>query len=224
MSRRLTFLADPVSIADAVTALALPPPVYGVVPANWLIGSKAIPEFELEVWADAAVSLTNAQLYGAALHPKAIGATAMTSASASTNKVTKATHGYLTGDGPAFLTSDGTEPGGVLPLVPVWIVKSDADTFKLALSLTDALSGITIDLTTNGTGTLTLTGPDAQRVHWHSHGLLGAAGDGAIDLDAQAGYLVRRPHSPRAVAYAIVADLGSAVATSAAIFGIVDAE
>ncbi len=60
-----------VAIATAATALSLPPGAYGLVPEYWNARGAAVPEFELEVWAPAALALTLAKLYGATLHPLA---------------------------------------------------------------------------------------------------------------------------------------------------------
>lgn len=205
-------------LAAAVTALALPPPAFGLVPDSW--GSTprgVVPEVELELWAAAAVDLTDAKLYAASLQPFTMAATAMTSAIASTDLVTKANHGYLTGDGPFQVTTGGTLPGGLAPLTNYWVIWIGANTFKVAASLLDALAGTAIDLTTDAVGAMTVTGIASQRVHWQSRGFLGDAGDGAISLDAQASYWTTRLHSARIIAYALVATLSDTIAVSAAL-------
>ncbi len=226
---RRTFDVELVALATAATALALPPGAYGVVPSWWNGDRSVVPELELEIWAPAALALTNAVLYSASTHPLVYGDQTVTFA-ATTNLMTKATHGLLTGDGPLFFGN----VGGALPpelatdavvASGVWFIKVDANTGKLALSLADALSGTFIDLTTNGTGTTTISdSANTKRVYWHTHdGLLGLAGDGAISLAAQIGYRKRLPHSPRAVAYALVGTIDTGT-LSASLISIQDRE
>ncbi len=72
-----------------------------------------------------------------------------------TNVITKAAHGQVTGAKVA-LTSAGTLPTG-LSATNYWIIKVDADTFKLAESLVLAEAGTAVDITTPGIGTHTIT-------------------------------------------------------------------
>lgn len=133
-------------------------------------------------------------------------------------------HGLLTGDGPVQVTSTGTIPTGLLAATNYWVTKDDANNVGLAPTLADALAGNVIQFTGAGTGTIDLVAVAAtQRVHWHSHGLLGDLGDGAVTLDAQQAYWTRKPHSPRVVAYALTATFGAGSGTvSAAVFPVVD--
>lgn len=71
------------------------------------------------------------------------------------NTFTKATHGLLTGDGPVRLNGADL-PDGTLSTVNYWIVKIDADTFKLADSFVNAMNGVTINLVDAGSGVITL--------------------------------------------------------------------
>lgn len=67
-------------------------------------------------------------------------------------------HGFATGSGPFQATnSGGALPAGLAAVTDHWIVSTGADTFKLALSLANALAGTTIAISTDGTGTQTLT-------------------------------------------------------------------
>jgi len=212
-----------VALAAAAAALGLPPASFGIVPATWNRSGSVVPELELEVWSTGALSVTAAVLYGGRLHPFVYADQTITG-SAAANTLTKSAHGLLTGDGPFDLTNaGGALPGGLSPSVPIWAIKVDANTFKAALSLSDALAGVFIDLTTDGTGTSTIHDrADTQRVYWETHdGLLGLAGDGAFDLTASAGYSKRVPHSPRVVAYALVGTLSTGT-VSAAIYPIQD--
>lgn len=120
------------------------------------------------------------------------------------------THGLLTGDGPFQLTTSGALPAGLALLTDYWVVKTGANTFSVATSLANALAGIVVEFTTNGTPTTTWTADaTCARIHWHSATLLGLAGDGVISLDAQAAYWDTRKHSPQFIAYAVTATFGS---------------
>lgn len=70
---------------------------------------------------------------------------------------TAAVHGLLTGDGPFQVSTDNTLPAGLVALTDYWIIKVDANTFKLATSLADALAGTNLAISTNGTGVHTIS-------------------------------------------------------------------
>lgn len=77
-------------------------------------------------------------------------------ADSTTDQVHAVAHGLLTGDGPIqFTNSGGGLPAGIAAVTDYWIVKIDADNFKLATSLANALAGTVVDITTNGTGVQT---------------------------------------------------------------------
>lgn len=69
-------------------------------------------------------------------------------------------HGLFTGDGPFQATNTGGAlPSGLLALTDYYIVKLTANTFKLATTRALALAGTPdVNVTTNGTGTQTLSG------------------------------------------------------------------
>jgi len=226
MTRISSKVGDGIAIASAVTALALPPGTNVAIVSHWNnddIGS--VPKFDIEIWADGARALSNATLYGAHLHPLVFADITVTASNA-TNEFAATAHARLTGDGPAFLTTTGTFPGGTDGVTPYYVVEgSDANHFKIAPTRNDALLGTNlIDLTSDGTGTIKLIDdPLTMRVHWHSHGLLGLLDDGAIDLTAQKSYMTRGRHSPRAFAYAIEASFGAGSgAVSARLYPIED--
>ncbi len=215
------------AIATGASALSLPPGAYGIVPAAWnnpaLYGAGgAVPELELEIWAPAALALTAAVLYGARVHPLVV-ADQVTTFAASTDKATHTTHGLLTGDGPLFYSGIGTLPAELTAGTPYWVIKVDANTYKVAASLTDALSGTFIALSTDSVSTITASdSADTKRIYWETHdGLLGLAGDGAVTLGAQVGYSKRIPHSPRVYAYALVGTIDTGT-LSAAIYPVQD--
>lgn len=71
-------------------------------------------------------------------------------ADASADTMTRTAHGLRTGDGPVRVTSTGTLPGGLAVDVNYWVVRISDDVFKLARRFIDAMTGVTIDLTTAG--------------------------------------------------------------------------
>lgn len=212
---------DAISVASAVTALGFPPATYAAVPPAWSSGG-AVPEFEIEVWSDVAVNVTNAELLAGNLHPVVIADQTITALNAGADTLHIVGHSFLTGDGPTTEISTGAFIGGTDGATPYWIISAGADDIKLATSLANALAGVAVDIT----GVMPV-GPvvkihaaAAQRVHWHSFGLLGPLADGAIALTAQRAWLGRFSHRSRAVAYAIAGNLSAAVAVNVAIFPI----
>jgi hypothetical protein len=79
-----------------------------------------------------------------------------------TNVINKTAHGFVTGSF-VMATTTGTLPAPMPTAdtfygqVFLYIIRIDNDNFKLALTLADALASTAIDLTTQGTGTHTLT-------------------------------------------------------------------
>lgn len=71
---------------------------------------------------------------------------------------TIAAHGLQTGDGPFRVSnSGGALPTGLLTATDYWVIRIDANTFYLATSLVNALSGTHLSISTNGTGTQTMS-------------------------------------------------------------------
>jgi hypothetical protein len=215
--------SDAVAIATAAGALALPPGEFGIVPSWWNRDDGCISELELEVWADASLSLSAAELIGAMPHALVFADKTITTVTHGSDLFTLVAHGLQTGDGPALLITSLTFPAGSDGVTPYWAIKINDDTFKLATSLELALAGTPLAITGNGTGVIKLVDTaDTQRLYWHSNGLLGPAGDGVIELTASRAYLARMPHSPRAVAYAMVATFGDVETCSASIYPLRD--
>jgi hypothetical protein len=76
---------------------------------------------------------------------------------AGANTMAAFAHGKATGDGPArFKTVLGTLPGGLERDRDYWYINIDSNTFKLATSHANALALTAVDLTSQGTGDLTL--------------------------------------------------------------------
>lgn len=71
---------------------------------------------------------------------------------------TSAAHGLLTGDGPVQVSnSGGALPTGLSAATDYYIIKIDADTFYLATSRAAAYAGTNLLITSDGTGTHTLS-------------------------------------------------------------------
>jgi hypothetical protein len=98
---------------------------------------------------------------------------------ASTNIFTKSSHGFRTGIKVRVSNSGGAIPTGLAALTDYYVIKIDANTFYLSTTLLGALNGSAIiDITTNGTGTNTVT-PQA---------VAGTAGSGIYLLEVPDGY------------------------------------
>lgn len=80
---------------------------------------------------------------------------ATTDVTTGTDTITKTGHGMITGEGPTFFTSSTTLPAGLSAGTKYWIIRVDADNFKLATSRANAIAGTAVDITSQGTGTHT---------------------------------------------------------------------
>jgi len=79
-------------------------------------------------------------------------------AEADTELFTAVAHGLLTGDGPIRVANGGGAlPAGLAAATDYWVIKVDADNFKLATTLGNAVAGTALAITTDGTGTQTLS-------------------------------------------------------------------
>lgn len=181
-------------------------PLAGGDVADW----TKVPEFDIEFSADGACNLTSAELMAAVAESQVIADDDFTSTFA-TNTLTAAAHGLQTGDGPIQLTTTGTLPAGLALLTNYYVIKVDANDFKLALTRAGALAGTAVALSDDGTGTHTLSDVvgSTTRLQWASHGLLGDALDGAVSLTATKRFTQRVRHRPRVVAYSISATLSA---------------
>jgi hypothetical protein len=66
-------------------------------------------------------------------------------------------HGLSNGDGPIQVASSGTLPTGLSPATNYWVIVLTANTFHLATSQSQALAGNFLAISSNGTGTHTLS-------------------------------------------------------------------
>lgn len=77
-----------------------------------------------------------------------------TDVNTTTDVLTISSHGFQTGMIVA-VSSSGTLPTG-LSTTNYWVIRSDANTFKLATNLANAVAGTAVDITGVGSGTMTL--------------------------------------------------------------------
>lgn len=105
-----------------------------------------------------------------------IGDVTVSSVNTGTDTITAVAHGQKTGDGPLWIRTDNTLPAGItasggnpLRSIDLWMIRVDADNFKVATSLANAVAGIAVDITSAGTGTHTLTGPRTVSPVFISH-------------------------------------------------------
>jgi len=78
-------------------------------------------------------------------------------ASEATDILTLAAHGYATGDSVTLSNTGGELPGGLSLDTEYYVIKIDDGTFYLASTYANAIAGVRIDLTTDGTGTNAVT-------------------------------------------------------------------
>lgn len=104
---------------------------------------------------DTGIEIKNAAGYGMFLDLTVTTASAATFTAAVTDICTAVAHGYYTGLKVAATTTT-TLPAG-LSATNYYVIRIDADTFKLATSAANALAGTAVDITDTGTGTHTLT-------------------------------------------------------------------
>jgi hypothetical protein len=209
-----------VTALNGITSAPTPPTYnsgngWGVVPPSWK--GVAVEDFDVEVWSDSSNAITAARLIAGTPLPVTLADDDIESIAA--NALTLTSHAYQTGDGPVQVTTTGALPTGITALTNYWVVSTGANTIKLALSLYDALTNLTIAVS-GGSGTNTIadvqTGEETartRRVHFDSLGYLGEANDGSITLTSVMSYKARAKHSQETVLYALVATFGSAVAT-----------
>lgn len=74
----------------------------------------------------------------------------------STDNISITNHGLVTGD-EILISSTLTLPAPLMPLVYYYVIKVDDNTFKLATSTDDSFSGIYINITSIGSGVISIT-------------------------------------------------------------------
>jgi hypothetical protein len=211
------------AFATGVTVLAFPPIAGNVAFIDeWLFGVGAAPEFDLDLWAAGTTNLTVAELYALIPHPLVVPDDVVVPTHG-TDLFTAVAHGLETGDGPLFLSSTLTLPPEIVAGTPYYVIKLDNDTFKVALSREDAFAGTFVAISGNGTGVITLSdSADTSRIWFHSTGLIGHAGDGAVGLTSRKGYTTRCLHRVAAVGYCVSATLSAAIAINFAVSPVIE--
>lgn len=214
---RTNLSAAPVTMFSAVTTTRGIRPATGSAAyvAAWNSTAGTVPEFDLRLRAGGSNAITALELFAGSLEALVVADDDFT-ATHGTETFTAASHGLETGDGPIYLSNaGGALPAGVSAATAYYVIRVDANDFKLATSRANALAGTAQAITGNGTGTHTLSdSADTTRIHYRSDGLLlGPAADGAVSLTIDKGYRVRCKHAPDIIAYAVIATFGSAVAT-----------
>ncbi len=106
-------------------------------------------------------------------------------AEADDDLITKTAHGLLTGDGPIRVANAGGGlPGALVAATDYWVIRNNANTFKLATSLNNALAGVAINISSDGTGTQTLSDTaSTKRVQTIAEYDTRAANEGALTAD-----------------------------------------
>lgn len=79
-----------------------------------------------------------------------------TDVNVTTNVITKANHGFVTGVKGQFTTTD-TLPAGLSLLTDYFLIAATSGTLKVATSLANARAGTAVDITTQGVGNHTFT-------------------------------------------------------------------
>ncbi len=204
MSKRLhKFTSAAELLLINATAAPFPPVSFGAVPDAW--GNQSIgvlPEFDLDMRAATTGSVTALKLYGGRLIDL-VNADDTFTATNATETFTAVAHGLQTGDGPFVVSnSGGALPAGLVAGTQYWIIKVDNDNFKLAASFAEAGAGTAVAITTDGTGTHTLSDVDGstKQIVWHKHGDIEAT----LTLAAREGYTVPCAHKSDVAAYALV--------------------
>ncbi len=200
-------MADELTIVSAQSTLPDPPVEWAVV-TSW---KQRKLQFDLHLWADAAVTATGLQLKGAAPKTLVIADDTVDAVDTDDNFLTVTGHSYKHGDGPLQIAGDDL-PGGVEALKNYW-VGVDSDDLTLYESLEDFLNQENaVDITSAGSGVMTISDTaDTKRLHWLSAGFLGHNADGAVTLTAETGYCARVDHMRRFVAYGLVGSASAAL-------------
>lgn len=204
-----------VTIAAAVAALPFPPVAVGVVPASWTHGPKegVIPEWDLKLIGAAALNLTAGEVYAGELQALVFADKALDSVTFGTDTITEAAHGLETGDGPVRFTSSGALPTGIVAGVNYWVIRVDANNFKIASSFASAWAGTAVDFTDAGSGTHTLADVDGEtkRVYFYRTEVLPTP----IALDARKGFrALSLEHRSEHVCYAVVGTPSASTVTA----------
>lgn len=196
------------------------PADMAVVPASWSTPQYgAMPQFDLNVWGAAALSITLFELLAGMLRSTTFVDDAVDTVDFANDELDVTSHIYGTGDGPFQLTTSGTLPTGLALATNYWMIYTNSGTVQLAASLADALAGTAVAFSDVGVGTHTIVdvvggATPTKKMYWHSVGLLGHVQDGNVTLAARKAYTVRANHDPRTIAYALQGTLSASNASA----------
>ena len=118
-----------------------------------------------------------------------------------TELFTAAGHGMITGDGPVRVANaGGALPAGLVAATDYWVIWVSANTFRLATSFANALAGTYVSITTDGTGTQTLSDTaDTELMKWREYGVVRSG----PTMSLRQGFFEVIDHDPRIVAYGL---------------------
>ena len=95
---------------------------------------------------------------------------ATTAVSTTDDSITLSGHGYSTGDVIKYRAQSGTAIAGLTDEVEYFVIRVDANTFKLATTSANATAGTQVDLTGTGNNAQTFTGNANDAITISSHG------------------------------------------------------
>lgn len=209
-------------VVTAVATLPFPPVAAAGIEFwnNAELGT--VPNFDIEYALDATATVKDTELLGGIPETQAIADDAVDTVDFANDELDLTAHAYEEGDGPLQLTTTDTLPTGLDLATDYWIHVVGVNTIQLATSRDNALNGVFVSFSDVGVGTHTIVDTaDTKRLSWVSHGLLGPAGDGDVDLQANKGFAQRVAHRPRVVAYAITSSAPGAN-ISISIYGVLE--
>lgn len=135
-----------------------------VHPPQIAIGRTALPPTQRYAFSVAAAQASRQyaiQVEGPGVTPTLVSFTtgaanqAITTVANASDLFTKVAHGFATGQAVRVVTTGGL-PTGLAVDTDYYVIRIDADTFKLAATAADALVPTPINITSDGTGTLTV--------------------------------------------------------------------
>jgi hypothetical protein len=201
---KLLYTCAPVAVCEAARSLPNPPTGDGADVSSWSGQDGATEQVELTIHAGGAVTLTDAALVAeetADTFPEETAAVTVTNA---TDTINYTAHGFYTGDGPVRLGGTAV-PAGSSADAEYYVVRTGANTFKLATTRVNALAGTVVNLTDDGT---------AVAVFWVTG--IKSTSQNASAIDATANTYTIAAHGIETGTRVQVANTGGAVPTGLA--------
>lgn len=151
---------------------------------SYIYGPVTTPEIIKKVNVDIGAAIKGNRYIKYSATPKAIqdytsDGTQIPSVNVNTNSntITLTGHGFITGDFVTYRLGDATTSiGGLTPLNEYYVIRIDADNFRLAQSKSHATNGYAIDLTSPGTGSN------------HKFSIINALDDALVEPDDDFGF------------------------------------